>query len=166
VIDSVVAGTFGLVGTVLGLVLSEAGASWRSSNERRRSESNAARDRLIDIAGRSLAVAEGIRWLVQVDAVKRVTGEGIDTADYATKALALSESVQRMRLSALATTARATPAIVEQVDALIRRTQKLWDAFVDARRAAIADSPDPWLAKCDEVAAAATTLVSGLDQRD
>jgi hypothetical protein len=74
--EAVVSGSFAIIGTALGWVLSEVGAGWRDLVQRRRTEQADATARVLDTARAAVAVGEGIRWLIQVDVAKKLIGEG------------------------------------------------------------------------------------------
>ena len=157
-------GSFAVIGTALGWVLSEAGAGWRSFTERRRAEQSEATARMLDAARTAVGIGEGIRWLVQVDVDKNSIGEGIGTKEYTVKAVEVAEQVQRFHLIALAITAKGPASAVPQVDALVAQTQALWDAASATRRADIAQHPGPLLSRCDQVVKMAQDLVSFPDK--
>ena len=157
--EAVVSGSFAIIGTALGWVLSEVGAGWRDLVQRRRAEKADATARVLDTARAAVAVGEGIRWLIQVDVAKKLIGEGIGTKEYAVKAVDLAEQVQQMRLLMLAITARGPHSAVPQVTQLVTRVQALWDVFCATTRADIAQSPARLLSVCDQVAVFAQELV-------
>jgi len=157
--DAVVSGLFAVIGTALGWGLSEAGAGWRSLAERRRAEQAEATARVFDAARTAVDIGEGIRWLVQIDAAKRLIGEGFGTKEYTAKSVEVAELVQQLHLIALAVTAKGPRSAQPKVDALVVETQELWDDAVAARREDIARDPEPWRRRCDRVVELAQELV-------
>jgi hypothetical protein len=157
--EAVVSGSFAIIGTSLGWVLSEVGAGWRDLVQRRRTEQADATARVLDTARAAVAVCEGIRWLIQVDVAKKLIGEGIGTKEYTVKAVDLADQVQQTRLLLLAITARGPRSAVPQVYELATRVQALWDVFCVTTRAEIAAEPARLLSACDEVAKIAQELV-------
>jgi hypothetical protein len=157
--DAVVSGLFAVIGTALGWGLSEAGAGWRSRAERRRAEQAEATARVFDAARTAASISEGIRWLIQIDADKKAIGEGFGTKEYTVKAVELAGQVPQLHLTALAVAAKGPRSAQPKVDDLVIETQKLWDDFSKARREDIAQDPDPWRSRCDQVAGMAQELV-------
>lgn len=157
--DAVVSGLFAVIGTALGWGLSEAGAGWRSLAERRRAEQAEATARVFHAARTAVGIGEGMRWLVQIDAAKRLIGEGFSTKEYTAKSLEVAGLVQQLHLIALAVTAKGPRSAQPKVDALVVETQGLWDAAVKARREDIAQDPEPWRRRCDQVVELAQELV-------
>lgn len=159
--EAVVSGTFAVVGTTLGWVLSEAGAGWRGFAERRRVQRGDATARVFDAARTAVAIAEGVRWLVQVDVAKKLHGEGISSNEYTMKVVELAEHLQQLRLIPLAVTAKGPRTVLAEIDDLVAMTQALWDNFGATTRADIAQRPAPLLKACDQVAKSARELVAG-----
>jgi hypothetical protein len=157
--DAVVSGLFAVIGTALGWGLSEAGAGWRSLTERRRAEQAEATARVFDAARTAVGISEGIRWLIQIDVDKRSVGEGFGTKEYTPKAVELAGLVQQLHLIALAVTAKGPRAAQPRVDALVVKTQELWNDFSKESRNDIAQDPEPWRRRCDRVAELAQELV-------
>jgi hypothetical protein len=156
---AVVSGLFAVIGTALGWGLSEIGAGWRSRAERHRAEQAEAKARVFDAARTAVSVGEGMRWLVQVDAAKRLIGEGFSTKEYTTKSLEVAELLQQLHLIALAVTAKGPRSAQPAVDALVTETKGLWDAASKARREDMAQDPEPWYGRCDRVVEFAQELV-------
>jgi hypothetical protein len=104
--SAVVSGLFAVIGTALGWRLSEAGAGLRSRAERRRAEQAEATARVFDAARAAASIAEGMRFLVQIDDAKKKIGEGFGTEEYTVKSVEIAELVQQPHLIALAITAK------------------------------------------------------------
>jgi hypothetical protein len=156
---AVVSGLFAVIGTALGWGLSEAGAGLRSRAERRRAEQAEATARVFDVARTAASIGEGIRWLVQMDAAKKLIGEGLGTKEYTVKSLEVAELVQQLHLIALAVTAKGPGPAQPKVDALVRKTQKLWTDATERSREAIVQDPDSWRSRCDQIVELAQELV-------
>jgi len=161
---AVVSGLFAVIGTALGWGLSEAGAGLRSRAERRRAEQAEATARVFDAARTAASIGEGIRWLVQIDAAKKLIGEGLGTKEYTVKSVEVAELVQHRHLVALAVTAKGPRPAQPKVDALVRETQELWNDATEARREDIAQEPDPWRRRYSQVVELAEELVRLPDQ--
>jgi hypothetical protein len=157
--NTVASGLFAVIGTALGWVLSEAGAGWRSLAERRRVRQIEATARVFDAARTAVGICEGARWLIQVDVVKKLHGEGIGREAYGTKAIDLAEQLQQLRLIPPAVTAKGPHAALPQIHTLVARTQTLWDDFAATSRADIADHPAPFISACEEIVKLAQELV-------
>jgi hypothetical protein len=157
--DAVVSGSFAIIGTALGWVLSEVGAGWRGYAERRRADQAEATARVFDAARTAVAISEGARWLIQVDVAKKLHGEGIGRQEYAKKAIEVAEQIQQLRLIPLSVTAKGPRSALSRIDVLVAQTQALWDDFVATTRADIADHPGPFLSACDQIAKNARKLV-------
>jgi hypothetical protein len=158
--NTVVSGLFVIIGTTVGWMLSEAGAGWRSFAERRRVKQVEATARVFDAARVAVAICEGVRWLIQVDVVKQLHGEGIGREAYGVKVIDLAEHLQQLRLIPLAVTAKGPRSALPRVDMLVARTQRLWDDFAAKSRADIADRPAPFLDACEQIVKIAQELVS------
>jgi len=157
--DAVVSGSFAIIGTAVGWVLSEVGAGWRGFAERRRAHQAEAAARVFDAARTAVAISEGARWLIQVDVAKKLHGEGVGRQEYGRKAIELAEQIQQLRLIPLAVTAKGPHSALPQIDALVARTQALWDDLVATTRADIANQPGPFLNVCDQIVKIARELV-------
>ena len=100
-----------------------------------------------------------MRWLVQIDAAKKLIGEGFGTKEYTVKSVEVAELVQQLHLIALAVTAKGPRSAQPKVDALVRETQKLWIDATEKSREDIAQNPEPWRGRCDRVVELAQELV-------
>ena len=158
--NTVVSGLFILIGTTLGWVLSEVGASWRTFAEQRRVKQIEATARVFDAARIAVALCEGVRWLIQVDVVKKLHGEGIGREAYGVKVIKLAEQLEQLRLIPLAVRAKGPSAALPRIDVLVTRAQALWDEFAATSRADIADHPEPFLNACEQIVNVAEELVS------
>jgi hypothetical protein len=156
---AVVSGLFAVIGTALGWGLSEAGAGLRSRAERHRAEQAEATARVFDAARTAASIAEGMRFLVQIDDAKKKIGSGFGTKEYTVKSVEVAELVQQLHLIALAITAKGPRLAQPKVDALVRETQKLWNDAVKTLREVIAQDPDSWYGRCNQIAELAQELV-------
>jgi hypothetical protein len=160
--STIISGLFALIGTTLGVALSEVSRGWRSSVEQRRVKQIEATARVFDAARIAVAFCEGSRWLIEVDVMLRKHGQGIGRESYEAKAVELAEQLQQLRLIPLAVAAKGPRSALPQIETLVMQTQEFSTKFSATSRQDTADREAELLNDCDQIAKIAKDLVSQL----
>jgi hypothetical protein len=133
--DAIVSVVLSLIGVSVGWLLNEASLSWRRRAEQRERERAEADARVFEAADAATSVAEGLRWLVQIDIDRAASGgEGISTPEYERAALAAGSELRRLRLALLPIAAKGPRASLARAETIVREAQQLWDSFAATSR--------------------------------
>ena len=150
-----ISGLFAIAGAVAGWSLNQLGLRLARRAEQRESDIRDMDQRVFAAATAATRFGEAVRWLVQIDWGKDVAGQGPSHATYEQVVVEAQSELRRLREALLGITINGPDGSAPGLEGIIATAQELWDKYVPATRHSIGEEPQPWLAGCDSLAAAA-----------
>jgi hypothetical protein len=150
-----VSGILTTVGIVIGWTLNQLGLRLGERDERRRAEIRDADERVFSAAVAATRFGEGIRWLIQIDEGKAITGQGPSHATYEQVVVEAQTELRNLRQSLMAITVKGPKPAAPHLERMISQAQELWKTMIAAPRQTIGADADRFLRDCDALVTAA-----------
>jgi len=150
-----ISGLFALAGAVAGWSLNQLGLRLARMAEQRESDIRDMDQRVFAAASAATRFGEALRWLVQIDWGIGEAGQGPSHAAYEQVVLEAQSELRRLREALLGITIKGPDGSAPGLQGIITDAQELWKEYVPASRQSIGQKPQPWLADCDSLVAAA-----------
>ena len=150
-----ISGLFAVAGAVVGWSLNQVGLRLARRTEQRESDVRDADHRVFAAATAATRFGEAVRWLVEIDWGKNVSGGGPSHATYEQMVVEAQSELRRLREALLGITVKGPNGSAPELERIAASAQKLWDGMLAAERESIGEEPQPWLLACDSLVAAA-----------
>jgi hypothetical protein len=147
-----ISGVFATVGVTVGWVLNQVGVRRADRAAQVRTSRREAQARVYNAAEALTRFAEGVRWLVQIDMGKVLSGESVSHAGYEDVVVDTQSELRRLRESLLAVSIAGSPGAAAELAQLSGQAQQLWNDMLASTRAAIATSPTSMLDQSEHLA--------------
>ena len=150
-----ISGLFAIAGAVAGWSLNQIGLRLARRTEQRESGVRDADHRVFAAATAATGFGDAVRWLVEIDWGKNVSGGGPSHATYEQMVVEARSELHRLREALLGITVQGPNGSAPELDRIAASAQELWDGMLAADRKAIGENPQPWRLACDSLVAAA-----------
>jgi hypothetical protein len=150
-----ISGLFAIAGAAVGWSLNQLGLRLARRTEQRESNVRDADHRVFAAATAATRFGEAVRWLVQIDMGKNVSGQGPSHVTYEQMVVEAQSELRRLREALLGITIKGPNGSAPELERIISDAQDLWDGMLKAKRERIGEEPQPWLLACDSLVAAA-----------